>query len=78
MKEKILSLVDSIRCAEQKIRECKAQREPLMAKVAGLNEAISYQEGVLGRSAQELDLILARFGAQRVIGQAKSQGTSEV
>lgn len=58
MKEKMLSLVDAMRCAEQKIRECKAQREPLMAKVAELNEAISYQEAVLNRNDQDLDVAL--------------------
>lgn len=58
MKEKILSLVDSMRCAEQKIRECKAQREPLMVKVAELDKAISYQEAVLKRNDQDLDAAL--------------------
>lgn len=77
MKEKMLSLVDAMRCAEQKIRECRAQRESLMAKVAELNEAISYQEGALGRSTQELDLLLTRIEAQGDIGKAKIQGTSE-
>lgn len=59
MKEQILDLVDGMRCAQQKIRECKVQRERLVVQIAELEAAIAYQGKSAKEYEQRLDAVLA-------------------
>lgn len=61
MQEKIMAIVDGIRCAEQKIGVCRTERDALSARIASLDEAIAYQMDSKRRYEQDLTaLLLAR------------------